>query len=115
MNIEGEKKKKKKKKTFIFLLLGGRKKEIERKRKGTGSSETFARAYQTTRCHIQEDSSVLSVSGNDVRSCAYVFFCISPVWGRKILEVCGGWRGWLIDVDNDFICLFFIGTAQLPE
>jgi hypothetical protein len=67
----------------------------------------------------------MSVFGNDVRNCEYVFFVTllyfscsgsedtESAWGR--LGGWGGWRGWLIDVDNDFICLFFIGTAQPPE
>jgi hypothetical protein len=105
---------------FSFLL--NTEKEIEREIEGrkdaTGSSETFVRVYQTTLCHVSEGISPVSISGNDVRSCAYIsifFLRISPVWGPKILEVCGGWRGWLIDIDNDFICLIFIGTAQPPE
>jgi hypothetical protein len=63
---------------FPVLLVGGKeeekKKEIEGKKKGTGYSETFVRIFQTTRRHVPEESGMVSVFGNDVRSCACVFF-----------------------------------------
>jgi hypothetical protein len=97
-----------------------RKKQIEGKKKGTDYSETFVSVYQTTRRHVPKESGLASVFGNDVRSCACVFFVmyfsrLGSEDTESVLGVGGGWRGWLIDVDNDFMCLFFIGTAQSPE
>jgi hypothetical protein len=97
-----------------------RKKEIEVKKKWTGYSETLVRVYQTTRRHVPEVSDLVPVFGNDVRNCAYAFFVVyfsrlGSEDTESALGVGGGWRGRLIDVDNDFMCLFFIGTAQSPE